>query len=1104
MAFIDGPTLRDWVKEKRPNARQIALKVAAVARAVAYAHAHGVIHRDIKPSNILIDSESGQPILTDFGLAKELGYSEIEVTQTGQIMGTPAYMAPEQAAGQTDQVGPSTDIYSLGALLYELLTGHAPFTGPTGEVLRKVQTDAPVAPRKLVARLHKDLETIVLKAMSKAAKDRYASAQALAEDLERFAAGEPIVARRQPMVLRAARFVKRNRVPFVVAALLLVTSGIVIRQVWSKARISALRDQVRTAIDVSDLWDPPRLQRLDASLAQLESHAPQAGADLRRQAGTRLLEQLQEQLNSPELTDAMLDQINSRIEQLPARGVQDVLALRKLANERRRRWEKVAELSQPFDNLSEFFSWQFSRVEDGLSPRGYGTGSVWELSTQYSCPDRCSAIARFTPAQDAAGQKNAVIGLLLSHEKSHSRYMMTVNLPASLVVGTRGGKLNVATGRSTQQSVGDSANATQSDDRVRLILWRNGRHWAMRDYSTSRFKAGAPFDVQFSRDGEMVQAQLNDLPPLAVFDAYPEVGTVDRWYGVVASEPVRLTQLTLFKRSSSSFSTPLEQPDILFSARRFLEARDAYRTVALSAADDRVRQEARFKEALCLLEQKQPDEAAAILETVSTAKGERWPTIALMQLWALRLQQRNMGEADNLLELLRVRASTDQIRMLLPALSGEAISVIRTTCRTTLTEGANLATINRAALDRHERTIVMFDALGDSNDAQMMRYFQIKARHQIGDLEVASRLAEQYLNDPNYDNVDWIIHVVEEYGWIRGIIGDTRPALEQIRRRLEKSDGTWREEYLPLLVERARLLALAGDWAGAKKYCQAYVDGYKTSRYRWLGSALLLRGFIAEQENDTTGAKLAWRQGARRPSLKGGSQRRVQELSATASSPDEYLSPAELQYACMVTSLSGEMADAWGAWYLQSFVAAQEVDENPDAQNPLATLKNVSAIVDARIARDCWLTPRGHDLARKIALHQMDRKNRLSAMPTLIAYEMARRSSPTQPLKAQEDEVYWQAARDIYDHFLFEKRGTSVQIMGLLMAWKGVTGPFGWQGAAPTLPTDMRGRFAYVLARKLRGQGRNDEAIKLLKEAVNLAEKDAVLLRLIKEELKLP
>jgi tetratricopeptide (TPR) repeat protein/tRNA A-37 threonylcarbamoyl transferase component Bud32 len=173
--------------------RDAAALVETLARAVQHAHDHGVIHRDLKPANVLY-TEDGTPKVADFGLAKKL--DDVRRTATGAIMGTPAYMAPEQAAGKTAQIGPSADVWALGVILYELLAGKPPFhADAAAETLVQILSDDPSPPRQLNAKVPRDLETIALKCLQKEPAKRYASAKDLADDLRRFLDGEPIKAR---------------------------------------------------------------------------------------------------------------------------------------------------------------------------------------------------------------------------------------------------------------------------------------------------------------------------------------------------------------------------------------------------------------------------------------------------------------------------------------------------------------------------------------------------------------------------------------------------------------------------------------------------------------------------------------------------------------------------------------------------------------------------------------------------------------------------------------------------------------------------------------------------------------------------------------------
>jgi TolB-like protein/Tfp pilus assembly protein PilF len=231
MKFVEGGQLDEVIKRAQMSIRQAAELIAKVARTVHYAHKHGILHRDIKPGNILLDAK-GEPLLTDFGLAR-LVETESTVTCTMDVLGTPSYMAPEQAVGNNAAVSSATDIYGLGAVLYQLLTGHAPFAGGTSyETIKLLLDTEPRPPRLLNPKIDRELSTICLKCLEKDPKRRYSSGLALAEDLEHWLKHEPILARHTGIFARGEKWVRRNPTSALLAASLMALAAAAGWIVW--------------------------------------------------------------------------------------------------------------------------------------------------------------------------------------------------------------------------------------------------------------------------------------------------------------------------------------------------------------------------------------------------------------------------------------------------------------------------------------------------------------------------------------------------------------------------------------------------------------------------------------------------------------------------------------------------------------------------------------------------------------------------------------------------------------------------------------------------------------------------------------------------------
>jgi WD40 repeat protein/tRNA A-37 threonylcarbamoyl transferase component Bud32 len=258
MEFCTGGSLEKKLNGTPLPAEEAARLLETLARAMQTAHQKEVIHRDLKPANVLL-ADDGTPKITDFGLARKL--DEVGQTQTGAIMGTPSYMAPEQARGQTEQIGPAADVYALGAILYECLTGRPPFKAATTvDTLLQVLHDEPVPPSRLQPKVPRDLETICLKCLQKEPAKRYAGAGGLAEDVRRYRKGEPIAARPVGQVERSWRWCRRNPavaglLTTVAATLVMGTAVAIGLAVWALAEAQHARDNEQHTLQEKEQKD---------------------------------------------------------------------------------------------------------------------------------------------------------------------------------------------------------------------------------------------------------------------------------------------------------------------------------------------------------------------------------------------------------------------------------------------------------------------------------------------------------------------------------------------------------------------------------------------------------------------------------------------------------------------------------------------------------------------------------------------------------------------------------------------------------------------------------------------------------------------------------
>lgn len=368
MAFVEGESLAARVGQNPLNCRQAAEIMATVADGVDYAHRQGVIHRDLKPQNVLL-STSNQPRVTDFGIAKRTK-EDAGLTVTGQILGTPSYMPPEQALGQMAMVGPRADVYSLGATLYFSLTGRPPIQGTTLlATLQQLQEQDPPRLRHLDPRIDIDLETICLTAMAKRPEDRYASAAHFAADLRAYLAGEMIRARRPAFVQLAWRSFRKHAATYLLstAALVALLVLMVAIPAWRNSRQQAEMLQ-RFAQDLAQVREhDSAISAAKETLAKLVKLGPESHKTQRDQLAGAIIDRCMARLRQSNLDRAAFTSIAVMIAELHDLDPAAAAQLRTRLEARQSDWTEVANLKTPFASLSQLPSGL--KLQDGLLRR---------------------------------------------------------------------------------------------------------------------------------------------------------------------------------------------------------------------------------------------------------------------------------------------------------------------------------------------------------------------------------------------------------------------------------------------------------------------------------------------------------------------------------------------------------------------------------------------------------------------------------------------------------------------------------------------------------------------------------------------------------------
>ncbi|MFO0905054.1 MAG: serine/threonine-protein kinase [Pirellulales bacterium] len=1100
LAFIDGEPLSSWAEKNRPAARTIAEIVAAVAEAVQAAHEHDVIHRDLKPSNVMMEQTTQTPILMDFGLAKDQSVASPELTCDGDVVGTPAYMAPEQAAGRSALIGPRSDVYGLGAILYSLLAGRPPFSGTFADVMRRVQDEPPTPPRALHVGLHRDLETICLKAMAKHPGDRYASAAELAGDLRRFARGEAILARPEGGLRKLRRFVVKRRTSLA-AALAIAATLAVAGFVWQRASrerriawaIQRFDGQLEQGVDVRAQYE--QLERL---ADELQLTAPAQAEQARSRLSTRFAESLRRVMQRPTLDADELAHLQAEISFLAARTPTAASELSRELDQRLRNWTPLLDLQPPFADLNRVFGEQPLVVVGQRLARPAAPTAAPAPDQALAANTVLSTISargnlewRAWFALDAVGRESPVGATF--HFSPRERYDVVIAFAPETKAG-------VADSENFESALGAENESRSMPDsparhggRFELRLLRNGL--PVRRQMVQR--SGDAWELSIRREAGKLACRLGSAPALIYDDVFPLGQSNAGRLGLILPEGVGVVRLQASRQLMPTQPSPWERGDELMSQEQFQEAFDQYRLPAQDLTKEAL-QESRTKQGLCLIRLGRDDEAAALLEEVAAEQGERWPIVAAAHLWLLRLRQGRLDDAELIRSVLASRYDFEQLASLLPeelryAVAKEYLKSV---------QGANLMTFNAERLAQLDR-VAQAERLVKGRSAiisliLLMRGYRMLAQEDRA-LQLAAEIHETQ-RDAELSQLDRI-WLAEEFSWLLRRQGRVDQARDFINVRLQPQPGRWNIDWLPLLVERARVEVADGNLVQAERDLATLFEQLPVGRmtYRHYSAARLLQGCLRDMQGDAGGAKEAWSAGGYRrwhpEYLKHWNAESHSNDAATLQRPalpaehPHLFSGVEFVQFILLSSLAETLTEAEATKLFQWLTFRMGGTQDNTVLSVVSLLQGDIAY---RTFRDVCRTPRGKQVAQDIALQRLGMDQFVRQPLYLMVYEVARQGAFPQGMSETQDQLIWRAAQTAHDAYL-AGRVSKPQVLGMAFTWRGQTGAFGWDGISGGLEPTLRGPMAFVFAHRLRQLKRPTDAERFFREAAAHAGADALL-----------
>ncbi len=943
MQYIDGRTL---LRVQREDRAKLVRLVRDAARAVHFANEQGVVHRDLKPENIMVAGDD-RVFVMDFGLARAAeGTSSLSAS--GMTVGTPMYMAPEQARGE--RVDARADVFSLGLTLYELLSGTRPFESPSVyETLRRVQELEPPS----LKGVDPDLETVVFKALAKDPADRYATAQAFAEDLEAVLSGEAIQARRESLRRKAWRRVRKHPLASgALAALILAlaASGAIGLGARRDRRVAEITARLERTLGAGT-WTEAALDAFEADRIALQAAGSDAGPYRGRLAQALAASARAEgEAGRPEEA-RRLAQLLGRFDPAEAERIGMDLA------SRASHWRLVF-------RGEDLASWPAGALRvDGDRFRPASPGRVLTRS-------QGAGAAELRAEFDAGWIRSTRVGLLLD---AGPRTGYEVSLTTE-VAGAKGPFPSF-----------EAAGAVRG--LLRAVVWRNDAVIREEPLEAADLVAAGNLRLRARREGDRLSVQINDRAALEVVDPFPLPADAKGAFGFVWPASAGLRAASGSRQDRPAKPGPLEVGDDLFVQGRFDDAMERYREAAARAGPGPLRQEARYKEGLCHLQSNREDaarplfeEVAAALLTARPADDTRWMFLADCQLLLIHFRRPDgLPEATAILEKLPLyKYPIERLAALLPP-DVRGLILWRSMAGNV---GPNLQRRPEEHIARSEFSVRATELLEPEKKNNEWRYHGLMRAYMMYGREAdAFRTAERIFQKFGFGG-----EAAVDYSWMLRLRGSLDEALAAAERA-----AAARPDHR---IERARVRAARGEWALAKADVEEVV---KSAREYGDGSAAcLLKGFLLEREGAPAAeVQAAWERGL----LRNWKGRDPIDLYTEKDQP----SGMAVLHAWILGSMTGTLDDAEAEKLLAALLRFAGRD-----------FPAFVRLMRPSVVKAAWRNPKAREVARRLAFRDLPFSEAVVAPIQAGWVEFLHQVClPEGPMAPGAEDVLWKLGSDI-------------------------------------------------------------------------------------------